>query len=73
MRESVTDIFTPSMAARELGRILETDPNPAHRLMAVENLGKYRGQWDIFQALLPGLCDPDPVVYQATVLALSRT
>lgn len=72
MKRAVTDIFTPSMAARELGRILETDPNPAHRLMAVEILGKYRGQWDIFQALLPGLCDPDPAVYQATVLALSR-
>jgi len=66
------EIYSSSKAAKELGLIIVSHPSPSCRVEAVEILGHYIGGWEIILALLPGLADPCPEVYQATVLAFSR-
>lgn len=67
------EIYSSSKAAKELGPIIASHPSSSCRVEAVEILGRYdAGGWEIILALLPGLADPDPEVYQATVLAFSR-
>ncbi len=66
------EIFSSSKAAAELGPIIASHPQPSCRVEAVEILGHYIGDWEIILALLPGLADPDPEVYQATIMAFCR-
>lgn len=67
------ELLSVSLAAKEEGEVLASHHCSLMRLKAVDILGRYdAGGWEIILALLPGLCDPCPEVYQATILALSR-
>lgn len=69
----MTDIYSAHDAAEEVGQILANHHCCLRRLEAAQILGRYdAGGWEIILALLPGLCDPCPEVYQATIMALAK-
>ncbi len=69
----MTEIYCSRDTAREFGPILAHSPHPWERVEAAQFLGGYKAlSYLTLLPLLAGLNDPDPQVYAAVVLAISR-